>query len=110
VTSEHTGDVENPPYGDLKNHVVSFLSGTLPLQSVERYFAIADPFINTKLLFKILHAHLQSSTMNNIFLISINFRIPLLKSFFFSPFSFPSILFLLFSNRVSFEVPVAVSK
>ena len=58
VTSEHTGNVENPPYCDLKNHVVSFLSGTLPLQSVERYWAIADPFIKTKLRFKILHAHL----------------------------------------------------
>ena len=29
------GDVENPPHGDLKNqHVVNFLSGTLPLESV----------------------------------------------------------------------------
>ena len=87
MTSEQTGDVENPPYGDLKNHVVSFrLSGTLPLQSVERYLDIADPFIKTKLRFKILHAHLQSSTMDNIFLISMNFRIPLLKSFIFCPF------------------------
>ena len=108
MTSEHTGDVENPPYGDLKNHVVSFrLSRTLPLQSVERYLDIADPFIKTKLRFKILHAHLQSSTMDNIFLISMNFRIPLLKSFIF-PLFFPSILFLLFSNGVYFEVPLAV--
>ena len=58
VTSEHTGDAENPPYGALKNHVVRFrLSATLPLQSVERYLDIADPFIKTKLRFKILHAH-----------------------------------------------------
>ena len=71
----------------LKHHVVSFrLSGTIPLQSVERYLDIADPFIKTKLRFKILHAHLQSSTMDNIFLISMNFRIPLLKSCIFPPF------------------------
>ena len=108
MTCEHTGDVENPPYGDLKNNVVSFLSGTLPLESVERYLAIADPFIKTKLRFKILQAHLQSSTMNNIFLISMNFRIPLMKLFIFSPFSFPSIVFLLFSNGVYFEVPLTV--
>ena len=92
MTCEHSGDVENPPYGDLKNNVVSFLSGTLPQESVERYFAIADPIIKTKLRFKILHAHLHSSTMKNIFLNSMNVRIP------------P----LLFSNGVYFEVPLAV--
>ena len=96
MTFEHTGDVGNPPYGDLKNDVVSFrLSRTIPLQSVERYLDIADPFIKTKLRFKILLAHLQSSTLDNIFLISMNFRIPLLKSFifshFFSFYSFSSI-------------------
>ena len=86
MTSEHTGDVENPPYGDLKNRVVSLrLSGTLPLQSVERYLDIVDPFIKTELRFKIILSHLQSSTMNNIFLISIFFII------FFSFYSFSSI-------------------
>ena len=106
MTSEHTGDVENPPYGDLKNHVVSFrLSGTLPLQSVERYLDIADPFRKTKLAFS---THIYSHLPWIIFPYFNEISNTSLEIIYFFPLFFPSILFLLFSNGVYFEVPLAV--